>query len=217
MFRRRIHRAFTLIELGLVLFISAVLLAVFFQVTSLSSQYLAVRAKSFSLASYFRTAANLSLQSQLFQEQQRLCGAGLLFYEKPGGYRFYYVVASIKAKTALCTNFPDADFNLIGTTPLTRVFRTLQLTQSLDPAIDQLVLGDSLGPLKLTVKLDNDPTPLIFTNLLLLFRSPYAETLLFTNAGSGPIANWQYVDFELSLRNEKSTIRVYNSGQILLQ
>jgi hypothetical protein len=217
--RKFLTTGFTLIEMGLVLFVSTILLIVFFQVTSFNSQYLAVRAKAFILASHFRSAVSLALQSLLFQDQ-RLCGAGLLFEKQPqsgGSYSYSYFVVASTTKKAVCTDpdLKDEDFNLINSSsPLIRVFRTLQLTTSTNPDINQLVLGDKLEEMTLTVRVDN--SQLNFNKLLLLFRSPYADKpLLFTDTGL--VGGWQNLDFELSLKNEKATVRISFTGQIMLR
>jgi hypothetical protein len=208
-------KAFTLIEVALVIFITAILTTISLQFTALSPETLYLKNFIYKLGSNINLIKDFSLSRREINSD-KICGYGLYF--KNNGYIGYAFATS---------SFLNCE-ELVKSNPLSYAPNSNSLIYihtngdvRRDP-IETLQIKDNFqDPLRIKVSL-NSPfcDDNLFDNyqeLALIYYNPYGDILFlgYNNNWQNLLNNnWQEIYFCFDYKNEKKYFKINRSGQI---
>ncbi len=208
-------KAFTLIEVALVIFIAAILTGISLQFTVLSPETLYLKNFIYKLGSNINLIKDFSLSRREINSD-KICGYGLYF--KNNGYIGYAFATSSFLN---CEEIVKSNPLSYAPNPNSLIYIHTNGDARRDP-IETLQIKDNFqNPLRIKVSLnspfcDNN----LFDNyqeLALIYYNPYGDILFlgYNNNWQNLLNNnWQEIYFCFDYKNEKKYFKINRSGQI---
>jgi hypothetical protein len=208
-------KAFTLIEVALVIFITAILTTISLQFTALSPESLYLKNFIYKLGSNINLIKDFSLSRREINSD-KICGYGLYF--KNNGYIGYAFATSSFLN---CEELVKSNPLSYAPNPNSLIYIHTNGDVRRDP-IETLQIKDNFQtPLRIKVSLnssfcDNN----LFDNyqeLALIYYNPYGDILFlgYNNNWQNLLNNnWQEIYFCFDYKNEKKYFKINRSGQI---
>ncbi len=204
-------RAFTLVEMVIILLATAIIFGLFIKYTSLNQNFLKLNRKIITLTNNLQTASHLSFESVTLVGNQTVCGIGLIFTTSS------YQVVGYATSTINCASVASSSFNLLSTGAT-----YLDLTSGLsfvphDSFPSSTLLENDFNGVSLTIATSSLAQPISFNRFEAIFTSPYGRPLLFKDGLAMPFGgNSQNLFLGLSLNNNTSSVRITGIGQVIL-
>ena len=218
----RSREGFTLVEVGVTIAVTAIFLGFTFSTLSFRRDFWSLREQSFTFTKEFQRFRELSFQG-LTVTNQRVCAVGLLVSTMPpaaGANAKQALGVAVASTTRDCLLVRQAVLNLTNITNPETNSTVTKLTP---------MFGFTTGPgpylsrtfTTTTLIVEVDGIPLNFLTFELVFRNPYGEPIAFANGL--PLDDfiaprrWATLTFRVQLKDERATVSVTRTGQLLLR
>ncbi len=215
-------KGFTLVEIGLVILITAILAGISLRFTVFSPETLYLKNFVYKLGSNINLLRDFSLGRKLI-DSNKVCGYGLLFKPTSSGYEYFgYVYATsvigiecefiaLSSPTAFAPSSPLYYLHTNGEIRL----------NPLEPLqIKDLFKGKDF---KISITSGNclDNLFVSFNQIALVYYNPYGDLLLLGRNSSGwqnllP-SDWSNLYFCLKYKEEKRNFRINRAGQLIFE
>jgi hypothetical protein len=208
-------KAFTLIEIALVILITAILAGISLRFTVFSPETLYLKNFVYKLGSNINLLKDFSL-SRKEVDANKVCGYGISFSNRYFGYVF--ATSSVLDCDTLASSSPAS---FAPSEPIFYLHTNGDIRQ--DP-IEPLQIKDEFKPgFSMRISLSNstcsDNLFSFYPEIALVYYNPYGDLLLLGKSGNWTnllSSDWQNIFFCLQYKNENRYLKINRSGQILI-
>ncbi len=209
-------KGFTLIEVALILLITAILSGIALRFTSFSEDTLYLKNFVYKLGSNINLIKDFSLSRREISGL-KACGYGILFSNN--NYLAYVLATSSPLDCDLIASTMPTAYS-----PSSPIFYLHTNGEIRTNPIPPLQIKDNFKTaLSLRISLTNNcPDNLLnfYSQIALVYYNPYGDLLLLGQSGSNWVnllpSGWQNIYFCLQYKNESRFLRVNRSGQMLI-
>jgi len=210
-------KAFTLVEIALVILITAILAGISLRFTAFSEETLYLKNFVYKLGSNINLLKDFAL-SRREVNGNKVCGYGIRF-STSSYFGYVFATSSVLACDTLASSSPTS---FAPSSPIFYLHTNGDISTS---TIETLQIKDDFKP-GLSIKISTsfpDCSDNLFSHypeIALVYYNPYGD-LLFLGKRSGTWynllpSNWQNIFFCLQYKNENRYLKINRSGQILI-
>ena len=208
-------KAFTLIEIALVILITAVLAGISLRFTVFSPETLYLKNFVYKLGSNINLLKDFSL-SRKEVDANKVCGYGISFSNRYFGYVF--ATSSVLDCDTLASSSPTI-FGL--SEPIFYLHTNGDIKQN---PIEALQIKDDFKPgfsmrISLSSPICSDNLFNSYSEIALVYYNPYGDLLLLGKSGNWVNllpSDWQNIFFCFRYKNEYRYLKINRSGQVLI-
>jgi hypothetical protein len=208
-------KAFTLIEIALVILITAILAGISLRFTVFSPETLYLKNFIYKLGSNINLLKDFSL-SRKEVDANKVCGYGISFSNRYFGYVF--ATSSVLDCDTIASSSPTS---FAPSEPIFYLHTNGDIRQ--DP-IEPLQIKDEFKPgLSMRISLSSptcsDNLFSFYPEIALVYYNPYGDLLLLGKSGNWTNllpSDWQNIFFCFQYKNENRYLKINRSGQILI-
>jgi hypothetical protein len=208
-------KAFTLIEIALVILITAILAGISLRFTVFSPETLYLKNFVYKLGSNINLLKDFSL-SRKEVDANKVCGYGISFSNRYFGYVF--ATSSVLDCDTLASSSPAS---FAPSEPIFYLHTNGDIRQN---SIEPLQIKDDFKPgLSMRISLSSptcsDNLFSFYPEIALVYYNPYGDLLLLGKSGNWANllpSDWQNIFFCFQYKNENRYLKINRSGQILI-
>jgi hypothetical protein len=210
-------RAFTLIEIALVIFIITVLTSISLRFTVFSPETLYLKNFVYKFGSNINLIKDLSLGRNIVNNQ-KVCGYGMLI-SSSSYYGYVFATSSVLDCDTIASSSPES---FAPISPILYLHTNGDIRES---PIDTLQMKDNFKAglsmaISTTSGCSNNLLPSYYSEIALIYYNPYSELLLLgknlSNWYNLLSSNWENIYFCLQFKNEDRYLKINRSGQMLI-
>jgi len=209
-------KAFTLIEIAIVIFVIIVLSGIAFRFTVFSSETLYLKNFVYKLGSNINFLKDFSLSIRKV-DSNKFCGYGISFSNNNNYFGYAFATSSVLDCDTLAssspTSFAPSSFYLHTNGDIRQdPIEPLQIKDNFKPGLSMQI---SLSSLTCSENLFSS-----YSEIALVYYNPYSDLLLLGKSGNKwenllP-SDWQNIFFCLEYKGENRYLKINRSGQILI-
>ena len=210
-------KAFTLIEIALVIFIITVLTSISLRFTVFSPENLYLKNFVYKFGSNINFIKDLSLGRNIVNNQ-KVCGYGILI-SSSSYYGYVFATSSVFDCDTIASSSPKS---FAPSSPILYIHTNGDIRES---PIDTLQIQDNFKTglsIKVSTTSETCSNNLLsfYSEIALIYYNPYSDLLLLgknlSNWYNLLSSNWQNIYFCLKFKNEDRYLRINRSGQMLI-
>jgi hypothetical protein len=209
-------KAFTLVEIALVILITAILAGISLRFTAFSSETLYLKNFVYKLGSNINLLKDFAL-SRREVNGNKVCGYGINF-STSNYFGYVFATSSVLACDTLASSSPTS---FAPSSPIFYLHTNGDISTS---TIETLQIKDDFKP-GFSMKISTSSSDCFYDlfssyqEIALVYYNPYGD-LLFLGKSSGWVnllpSDWQNIFFCLQYKNENRYLKINRSGQILI-